>query len=181
MAAQAPWFKRCLMFWIQWANNACGINGFIILPAQNIGLPFMEQNFKNHTRYVPGYHYVTATLILALLIMSLINLFGPGLTREGQAVMVILVVLIAIGLFWYARAFALRAQDRAIRAEESLRYFILTGKRLPAELRLSQIIALRFASDEEFPELVKRALAEKLPAKEIKMAVKKWRADWHRV
>ena len=76
--------------------------------------------------------------------------------------------------------FALTVQNRAIRAEENLRYFVLTGKLLPAGIRMSQVIALRFAPDEEFVDLVDRALNEQLSAKEIKQAVKNWKGDYHR-
>jgi hypothetical protein len=82
---------------------------------------------------------------------------------------------------WFTRTFALKAQDRAIRAEENFRYFLLTKKPLPTELRLSQIIALRFAPDEEFVTLVDEAIAQKLAAKEIKMRIKNWKGDYHRV
>jgi len=81
----------------------------------------------------------------------------------------------------YTRTFPLKAQDRAIRAEENLRYYVMTGKLLPAGLRIAQIIALRFASDEEFTGLVDRALKENMSAKDIKGAIKNWRADYYRV
>jgi hypothetical protein len=86
-----------------------------------------------------------------------------------------------IGFYWYTRWFALRAQDRAIRAEENFRHFILTGKPLDSRLRMGQIIALRFASDEEMPALAKRAVEEKLSQKEIKKAIKTWKPDYNRV
>ena len=79
------------------------------------------------------------------------------------------------------RVFPLKAQDRAIRAEEALRYFILTGKPLDKRLTIGQITALRFASDEEFLPLVDRSLAENLSSKDIKQAIKNWRPDYHRV
>ncbi len=75
----------------------------------------------------------------------------------------------------------MKAQDRAIRAEESLRYFILSGKAIDKRLTLSQIIALRFASDEEFLELAEKAAAGNLSNKDIKKAIQNWRADHHRV
>lgn len=79
------------------------------------------------------------------------------------------------------RIFALKAQNRAIRAEENLRYFVLSGKLFPSELRMSQIVALRFAPDEEFVELVNTTLSKNLTNKEIKKSIVKWKADHHRV
>ena len=90
-------------------------------------------------------------------------------------------IFIAILISWYVRAFPLKAQDRAIRAEESLRYYILTGKSLPATLRMGQIVALRFAPDEEFPGLIERSVRENLTGKEIKSAIKNWKPDYYRV
>jgi hypothetical protein len=87
--------------------------------------------------------------------------------------------LILIGYF--ARAFALKAQDRAIRAEEQFRHFLLTGKPLDPRLRMSQIIALRFSSDQEFPSLAQKAAEANLSSKDIKTAIVNWRADEYRV
>lgn len=141
-----------------------------------------EQNFKNHTRLVAGYHGVTALLILGFLVGSIITFVHAHDKVVKHAAMIMIIgALGMMGLFWYARVFALKAQDRAIRAEENFRHYILTSKPLDKQLRMSQIIALRFASDEEFPGLAQRAVAEKLSSKEIKMAVKNWRADYNRV
>jgi hypothetical protein len=95
--------------------------------------------------------------------------------------MLIVISLILGILFWYSRVFALKAQDRAIRAEENFRHFILTGKPLDNRLRMSQIVALRFASDEEFSLLAKKAIDENLSSREIKKSIKNWRADHNRV
>lgn len=89
-------------------------------------------------------------------------------------------VLTLISVSFHARSFALKAQDRAIRAEENLRYFILTGKRLDQALPLDRIISLRFASDEEFVALTARAIEQNLTADEIKRTIKHWRPDHHR-
>lgn len=141
------------------------------------------QNFSNHSRYVPLYHFVASTLLLAATIGSFINLSHAIAKGEGvySASLICVICIVLIFLFWFARSFALKAQDRAIRAEENFRHFILTGKPLDSRLRMSQIIALRFASDEEFPALTQRAVGENLPAKEIKQAVKNWKADLNRV
>jgi hypothetical protein len=80
-----------------------------------------------------------------------------------------------------ARIFALKAQDRAIRADENLRYFSMTGKLLDPRLTVKQVVALRFASDAEFVALAARAASESLKSNDIKMAVKTWRADEYRV
>ncbi|MFD0941401.1 DUF6526 family protein [Pedobacter boryungensis] len=143
----------------------------------------MEQNFKNHTRLVPGFHFVLGILIVTGLLGAIIGIFHAldttKLNLHNALLILILFVIVAL-LFWYSRSFAIKAQDRAIRAEENLRYFALTGKLLPSELRMGQIIALRFAPNEEFLSLVDRAVAEKLSGKEIKIAIKNWRGDYHR-
>ncbi len=141
----------------------------------------MPQNYKNHTRYVPMFHFFAGSAILFGLIGSIVNLFHSNAETHYSAALITLIFIVLVFLFWYTRSFALRAQDRAIRAEENFRHFILTGKPLDKQLRLSQIIALRFASDEEFPELTKRAVSEKLSQKEIKLAITNWRADYNRV
>jgi Family of unknown function (DUF6526) len=145
-----------------------------------------EQNFKNHTRFVPLYHFITSTLIVALLVGSTMGLVhacshstdGAGL-HNAMLFFVISVVLLFV--WFFARSFALKAQDRAIRAEENFRHFVATGKPLDSRLRMGQIIALRFAGDDEFVALAKQAADENLSGKQIKMAIKNWRADNNRV
>ena len=87
----------------------------------------------------------------------------------------------ALIVMFLARIFALKAQDRAIRAEENLRHFALTGKLLDSRLTLRQIIGLRFASDGEFVSLAQKAADEKLSADAIKRAIRQWRPDTYRV
>ena len=84
-------------------------------------------------------------------------------------------------LAFLARVFALKAQDRAIRAEEQLRHYVLTGKLLDARLTMRQIVGLRFASNDEFVALAQRAADQSLTPDAIKQAVKQWRADTYRV
>jgi len=127
---------------------------------------------------VRGFHFVTYGLILTLLVISIILAVQ---THLFIATILFLNSVILALLGWYARRFALKAQDRAIRIEENFRHFILTGKPLSSSLRMGQIVALRFASDEEFPELALRAESEKLKGKQIKQAIKNWRPDYHRV
>lgn len=89
--------------------------------------------------------------------------------------------LLFLMLFYYARSFALKAQDRAIRAEENLRYFAITGKLFDKNLKISQVLALRFASEEEFVKLTEKALKDNLSSEEIKKDIKNWKADYYRV
>ena len=141
-----------------------------------------EQNFKNHTRYVPMFHFVASTLILVPFVFSIIHFFKTVSAGSGRldAALVVAFISGVILIFWYARAFAIKAQDRAIRAEENFRYFVATGKPLDSRLRMAQIVALRFAGDEEFVVLAKRAADENMPSREIKMAIQHWKADNHR-
>lgn len=139
------------------------------------------QNYRNHRRTVFLYHAVTLPAILALLVGSLINLLNASREALYSASLLVLVSLILLSLYYYGRYFPLRAQDRAIRAEENLRHFILTGKPLDKQLTMRQIIALRFASDEEFARLAKRAIDEALTNDEIKSEIRNWRPDHARV
>ncbi len=139
------------------------------------------QNFKNHTRLVPMFHYVTFTLLLAVLIGSIINLVNAASGNLYSAALLVVLTIAVVFITFFARSFALKAQDRAIRAEENLRHFALTGKLLDSRLRTSQIIALRFAPDEELLALAKKAVDENLDAKAIKQAIQNWKGDYHRV
>ncbi len=142
-----------------------------------------EQNFKKHAKLVPGYHFVLSWLILLTFIASLVNLYyswgDPA--REYNAGLIVAILVALFIIFIFLRTFPLKAQDRAIRAEEGLRYFILTGKRLDPRLTIPQIIGLRFASDGEFPQLAQKAADENLSSKAIKQLVKNWRPDYDRL
>ena len=140
-----------------------------------------QQNLKNHHQVVWSYYLYTGIPILFLIALSVIYFFKLGFVFQYEPVMFLLTGWILLIMFFRSRGFALRAQDRAIRAEEGLRYFILTGKKLDPSLSIKQIVALRFASDQEFPDLVQRTIDENLGNKEIKQLVKNWRADYYRV
>ena len=142
-----------------------------------------EQSYSNHRRLVAGYHFVLGFVVLLAVVGALIQLvraWGMGENRATSLILVLLAVAAAL-LFWYCRIFPLKAQDRAIRAEESLRHYVLTGELPDPRLSTRQLIGLRFASDEEFPALAKRAAEEGLSESAIKKAVRSWRADTYRV
>jgi hypothetical protein len=142
-----------------------------------------SQNYANHRRMVPGFHYV----LFALLIFGLggaINNFRLSLgdhQRIYSSSLILLIMVCVIMLYWYCRLFPLKAQDRAIRAEENLRHFALTGKLFDPRLKIGQIVALRFADDGQFVELARQAAEQNLSGEDIKKQIKNWRADFHRV
>jgi hypothetical protein len=141
------------------------------------------QNLKNHPQLVPMFHFVTLPAILVFIVGSFVNLFHAVQKEEGiySASLLCLAGIILLFVAFLARVFALKAQDRAIRAEENFRYFVATGKPLDSRLRISQIIALRFASDVEFVALAKKAADENLSSKDIKQAITNWKGDYYRV
>ncbi len=139
------------------------------------------QNYRKHARTIPLWHWIVPLLLLALLIGSIINLARAGSQERYSAALILLISALLPVFYWYTRWFALRAQDRAIRAEENFRHFLLTGKPLPGALRMDQVIGLRFAADAEFPSLAQKALEGKLTQKQIKREIRNWRPDFNRV
>jgi uncharacterized protein DUF6526 len=142
-----------------------------------------EQSYAKHAKFVPMFHYVLSSVILLTLIGSVVNLWKSLGDHERlySASLITAISVALLFLFFFSRIFALGAQDRAIRAEENLRHFALTGKLLDPRLGIKQIIGLRFASDAEFVELARKAAAESMPQDTIKKSIKSWRADHDRV
>jgi hypothetical protein len=146
-------------------------------------VPMTEQSYKNHRQTVPMFHVVLFALLALTLIGSFVNLFQSlgDHQRLYSASLIVALTVAALIVMFLARIFALKAQDRAIRAEENLRHFALTGKLLDSRLTLRQIIGLRFASDREFVSLAEKAADEKLSEDAIKRAIRQWRPDTYRV
>jgi hypothetical protein len=143
----------------------------------------VQQSYKNHAQIVFLYHRVLTLVLLLILIGSIVNLnksWGDS-TRFYSASLIVALTVAAMLLFIFVRTFPLKAQDRAIRAEEQLRHYVLTGKLLDSRLTMRQIVALRFASDAEFVALAQRAADQSLSPDAIKRDVKQWRADTYRV
>jgi hypothetical protein len=144
------------------------------------------QNFKNHSRYYPIHHFVITPLTLIYLGWTFVNLVQSFKSSEGVGLQVyhLIGAIILFLLPLLARVYSLKNQDRIIRMEMRQRYFELTGhsfKDKEKRLRLSQIIALRFASDEELLPLMEKAIEEKLRAKKIKQLIQNWQEDRRRV
>ena len=141
-----------------------------------------QQTYANHTRWYPFVHFTIVPLLLLNLIYQAVRLYQEPSWDRVVFVAFCLVVTLTVPA---ARLQALKAQDRLIRLEERMRYREILGQDLAqraSELPARQIIALRFASDNELPSLVERTLAgEFAKPKEIKMAIKDWRGDYLRV
>jgi hypothetical protein len=139
------------------------------------------QNYGNHARYFPLVHFVLFPLLTLNFLYQVVRLYQmPGVDRAVFT----LLSLLFVGMIFAARSQVLKVQDRVIRLEEQLRYRDVLPPELASragELSIGQSIALRFASDDELADLFRRACDKEMnSAKEIKLAVKEWRADHHR-
>jgi hypothetical protein len=141
-----------------------------------------EQNFANHVKFVPPFHFFAMPVFIVNVGWSIYRLKTLGLTFEG--IFGVLMAVALVVLFFSTRLFALAVQDRVIRLEERLRYERLLSADLQSrigELNISQIVSLRFASDAELPALARKVLDEKLTdRKTIKQLVKNWKPDYLR-
>lgn len=138
-----------------------------------------EQNFKNHVRFVPLYHFFALPMLVVNFGWSIYRWIAAGFSISGLEW-----VLTSAALFFgvvYPRLFALNVQDRVIRLEERLRYEQVLPEELrwrADELTVDQFVSLRFASDEELEKLMRKVLDGKLTErKAIKRLIKNWRPD----
>lgn len=141
------------------------------------------QNYGNYVRLVPAFHFFLVPLGFITLTAAIVYLFYTARSEESLFASLLLVCLslMMVMTMILSRIFACKAQDRAIRAEENLRHFVLTGRLLDPSLTMDQIIALRFASDEEFVTLCEKAVNEHVAPDKIKRTIKTWKADYDRV
>ncbi|MGA8289286.1 MAG: DUF6526 family protein [Acidobacteriaceae bacterium] len=139
------------------------------------------QTYANHARFDPLFHFILAPIALLLVIASIVHLVRhPHLLGLVHVVLAFALLI----LLFKVRTYSLRVQDRVIRLEERLRLAALLPEPLRSrinELDVRQLVALRFASDDEIPALVERTLNEKLAPKQIKQAIQNWRPDNFRV
>jgi hypothetical protein len=139
------------------------------------------QSFENHTRIVPAYHMLTLGIFVVNLLWSIYRL---ARVPSVDALVTLLLAVAFILLLLYARSFSLTVQDRVIRLEMQLRLKGLLPPdlqgRIP-EFTPRQLIALRFASDEELPDLCRTVLRDNIrEGKAIKKMIKNWKADYLR-
>lgn len=141
-----------------------------------------EQNLANHTQFVPAFHFFVLPVMLLNFGWSIYRWIHAGYTVDG-----LIGIIVAAGLFVgfvMLRLMAMKVQDRVIRFEERQRF----ERVLPADLQsripeftVDQLVALRFASNSELPELARKVLEEKIAdRKSIKQMVKVWRPDFAR-
>jgi hypothetical protein len=145
------------------------------------------QNYKNHVRWDPAFHFFIAPILMLNIVFAAYKLVHDWHLQNNHHVVFGWMIIMSIALFMAimkSRMYALQAQDRIIRLEERLRLAAL----LPADdlarshaLTEDQLIGLRFASDGELPTLVSRTLKENLTRKQIKEAIVNWRPDTFRV
>ena len=142
----------------------------------------VAQDYATHRKFVPLYHYVTALLLLFCLGWWIYRT-ATSFTMDHLVFTLMTVALVLVGFF--ARAFPAKNQDRIIRLEERLRMAELLPDDLKGDVyayTTAQLIALRFASDEELPELARKVRDEGIDDREaIKKLVKSWRADHQRI
>ncbi len=140
-----------------------------------------KQSLAQHAKFVPAYHFVLFPLGMLLLGLAVWELIRQPSIHSAAMVVLAFVLL---GTLLYARVFALQVQDRLIRLEMRLRLQDLVSDDLRpriAELTPGQMVALRFASDEELPELVRQVLDEGIRDRgEIKKRIRTWTPDHHR-
>ena len=140
------------------------------------------QSYSHHTRWDPLFHFFLLPVALIGLVSAIIHLFRRP--HPLHSILLIVFALAVIVAIFKIRLYSLKVQDRVIRLEERLRLTTLLPDalrtRIP-ELTERQLVALRFASDAELPDLAQRAMNEKLSPDDIKKSIKNWRPDYWRV
>jgi hypothetical protein len=139
------------------------------------------QSYENHPHQpmatIVGYVFVIVALTGFALRWFLIGgraTFALGLLGLVGAILTLLYI---------SRTYITRLQDRIIKLEMRVRTLSLLSpdqQRRLFQLDNKRIAALRFASDEELPALLDRAVREQLKPADIKRAVKNWVPDYDR-
>jgi hypothetical protein len=141
-----------------------------------------DQTYATHRRWHPWYHFV---IVPVFTINGIVALWIAGRDRSPLSFWNAVVALALIGMSILLRTYGLRNQDRIIRLEERMRLATMLPPDLRDrinDLRMGDLLALRFCSDEELPDVTRRILAGELKGRDaIKRAVKNWRPDYHRL
>ncbi|WP_027380571.1 DUF6526 family protein [Chryseobacterium daeguense] len=143
-----------------------------------------RQNYNNHRKFYPPHHFVYLPLLLVLEGIGVYKIFND---EQNQLIWILFSTVIFLLLYlaiMVRQHYALGIQNRLVRLEFKQRYFEIFGQRsdeAESKLGFDQIAALRFAYDDEFKELLYKALNENISGNEIKKSIKNWRADHHRI
>lgn len=142
------------------------------------------QNYNNHRKFYPPHHFIYLPL---LIVLEAFGIYKIGNDPENKLIWILFSIVIFL-LFYLAfmtrQHYALGLQNRMVRLEFKQRYFEIFGERsdeIAEQLRFDQIAALRFTYDEEFKELLNRAIHENISGDEIKRSIKRWKPDLYRI
>jgi len=142
------------------------------------------QNYKNHRKFYPPHHFIFLPILFFLEVFGIYKIFKDPDNEILWILFSVLIFLILYLAIMVRQHYALGLQNRLVRLEFKQRYFELFATRsdeVEEKLSFGQIAALRFAYDDEFKELLSKALNENMSGDEIKRSIKKWRADHHRI
>ncbi|MBC7567339.1 MAG: hypothetical protein H7223_10300 [Pedobacter sp.] len=142
------------------------------------------QSYKNHIRFYPVHHFIFYPIVGVLFAFALRKAFTDEKNNALWFFAAAIVFLIGWLSFIVRQHYGMTVQNRIVVLEMRLRYYVLTNQHLELledKLTFGQIAALRFASDEELPLLLNRALSENLSVTDIKMAIKNWLPDHRRI
>ncbi|MDR6403920.1 MULTISPECIES: DUF6526 family protein [Chryseobacterium] len=143
-----------------------------------------SQNYKNHRKFYPPHHFIYLPLLIVLEVFGIWKIFND---EQNQLIWILFSIVIFLLLYlsiMVRQHYALGLQNRLVRLEFKQRYFEIFGQRsdeAEEKLRFDQIAALRFAYDDEFKELLYKALHEDISGNEIKKSIKNWRSDHQRI
>ncbi len=138
-----------------------------------------SQSYAHHAHH-PVPTYVATVLGLAALVCVV------GASWSGWNTHDLGVGLLALSVFpliAMSRWYVIALQDRIILLEMQVRCarVLPAGQdELLAQLSPKQVVALRFAADDELGDLLTRAVHEQMTPDAIKKAIKQWRSDFLR-
>ena len=143
-----------------------------------------KQDYNNHIFYYWPHHFFFYGAVIAGLVLSALGIWHYAAQRTLWIMMAMIMMLIGWLAYMTRQHYGLGNQNRTVRLEMRLRYYIVTGQRfeeIEKDLSFKQIAALRFASDDELNSLIQIAKAEKLSPDQIKRRIKDWQPDTMRV
>ncbi|QIY89357.1 DUF6526 family protein [Chryseobacterium gallinarum] len=143
-----------------------------------------QQNYHNHRKFYPPHHFIYLPLLILLEVYGVYKVWDDPANKLTWILFSIVIFLLFYLAFMTRQHYALGLQNRIVILEFRQRYFEIFNNRSEetvGKLKFDQIAALRFADDEEFKELLYRALHENISGDEIKRSIKNWRADRLRI